>query len=225
MVHLILASQSPRRRQLITLLNYPITCTAAQVNEDSITDPKPTLNVIETARIKAKAISKQLDKNTANRDTWIISADTTVAVDDMMLNKPANANEAKQMLQTLRGRNHDVHTGIVLLNPHSGQQVADVHTAVVTMRDYTDGEIDTYIATGDPFDKAGAYAIQHPQFRPVSHLDGCFMGVMGLSICHLIQLMNQVNVPMLADLTAVSVAHTPYPPCRLWQQLQPYAKL
>lgn len=226
MINLILASQSPRRRELIQLLGYPVTCTVAHVDEESIADPNPAINVVETAQLKAEAIARSyLPENTTRQQTWIISADTTVALDQMMLNKPTNATDAQSMLKSLRGRNHEVHTGIILLNPDTGQQVAGVHTAVVTMRDYTDAEIDTYIATGDPLDKAGAYAIQHPRFQPVSYLEGCFMGVMGLSICHLIQLMHQLNLPLRADLTAVSTAHAPYPPCRLWQQLQPYAKL
>jgi len=221
MINLILASQSPRRRQLLQLLNMTFTCMVANVDEESITDPDPAVNVVETARMKAHAITSQYLHE--NKDTqspvWIIAADTTVALGARMLNKPKDAQDARLMLQSLRNRAHEVHTGVVLLNPVSDQQVSGVNTAVVTMRDYTNSEIDDYIATGDPLDKAGAYAIQHPQFRPVAKLDGCFMGVMGLSICHLVQMMNQVTLPVLADLTAVSTAHSPYPPCQLWQTI------
>jgi len=223
MLHLILASQSPRRRQLLQLLNTPFTCVAANVDEDTVTDPDPASNVMETARLKANAIAAKYlhaDSQPYNESAWIIAADTTVALGRHMLNKPQDAEDARFMLQKLRWCDHEVHTGVVLLNPLTGKQVGGVHTAVVTMRDYADAEIDAYIATGDPFDKAGAYAIQHPQFRPVSQLHGCFMGVMGLSICHLILLMNQLELPVLADLTAVSTAHTPYPPCSLWEQLR-----
>ncbi len=221
MINLILASQSPRRRHLLQLLNTPFTCMAANVDEESITDPDPAVNVLETARVKAHAIANQYlhEINRVNRPTWILAADTTVALGSKMFNKPANAQDARKMLKSLRDRAHEVHTGVVLLNPVTNQQVSGVNTAVVTMRDYSDAEIDAYIATGDPLDKAGAYAIQHPQFRPVARLDGCFMGVMGLSICHLIQMMNQLELPMAADLTAVSAAHAPYPPCQIRQTI------
>ncbi len=78
------------------------------------------------------------------------------------------------------------------------------------MRSYSDQEIIDYIATGDPLDKAGAYAIQHPQFQPVAQLEGCFLGVMGLSICHLLQLLSQMNVPMIANMTLLNAAHQYY---------------
>lgn len=220
-VILILASQSPRRRQLLQLLNMPFTCMVANVDEESITNPDPAVNVVETAQIKGHAIAGQYlrDIGDKNRNAWIIAADTTVALKARMLNKPKDADEARSMLQALRNRAHEVHTGVVLLNPVTNQQMSGVNTAVVTMRDYTNAEIDDYIATGDPLDKAGAYAIQHPQFRPVATLDGCFMGVMGLSICHLIQMMNGVGLPVMANVTAVSTSHAPYPACDLWHQI------
>jgi septum formation protein len=85
--------------------------------------------------------------------------------------------------------------------------LASVHTAAVTMRDYSDEEIDAYIATGDPFDKAGGYAIQHPTFRPVAALQGCYLGVMGLSLCDLILLLREMGVPDRFDPAALVDAH------------------
>ena len=119
------------------------------------------------------------------------------------------------MLTALRNRTHEVHTGAVLLELATGREVSGVNTAVVLMRDYTDAEIEAYVASGDPLDKAGAYAIQHPGFRPAAHLEGCFTGVMGLSLCHLAQLMEQLGLPDRADLTAVRQAHQHYP-CALY---------
>jgi len=119
MINLILASQSPRRRQLLQLLNMPFTCQVANVDEESITDPDPAVNVVETARMKAHAIAnKYLHKVWgAEKSTWIIAADTTVALGSRMLNKPKDAQDARSMLQSLRNRAHEVHTGVVLLNP------------------------------------------------------------------------------------------------------------
>ncbi|MCP5100655.1 MAG: septum formation protein Maf [Chloroflexi bacterium] len=217
MTHLILASQSPRRRELIQHLNLPVAYISANVDEAQITNPIPIVNVIETARLKAHAIAKT---QTFAPDTWIVAADTTVALAERMLNKPTNRADARNMLLSLRGRAHFVHTGVVLLNPVTGQEAADVHSATVTMRNYSNEEIDAYIATGDPLDKAGAYGIQHEQFKPVAHLDGCFMGVMGLSICHLIQMITSCGIELRVSLTAVSQAHNQYHNCSIFPQLQ-----
>jgi predicted house-cleaning NTP pyrophosphatase (Maf/HAM1 superfamily) len=89
----------------------------------------------------------------------------------------------------------------------SGREVLGSHTAVVKMRRYTEQEMSAYIASGDPLDKAGAYAIQHPIFRPVEQLNGCFLGVMGLSICHLLQLLRQIDLPFQAELASLETAH------------------
>jgi MAF protein len=211
MTKLVLASQSPRRRELIKLLGYPFETMSADVDESQVTDPEPAVNVVGTARLKSVAIAEQLRGRAGYEDAIIIAADTTVALDGEMLGKPTDAADARRMLTALRNRSHEVHTGVTLLALASGQEVSGVNTAVVTMRDYSDSEMDAYIATGDPMDKAGAYAIQHAAFQPVAHLDGCFTGVMGLSICHLLQLTAQLGLPLRADLTAVAQAHQHYP--------------
>ncbi|MCB8942911.1 MAG: septum formation protein Maf [Ardenticatenaceae bacterium] len=212
-VHLILASQSPRRRELIKLLGLPFSAISANVNEDSITDPNPAVNVIKTAELKAQTIAAQIQPT---NPSIIIAADTTVALDNEMLGKPQNTADAERMLLTLRGRTHEVYTGTILVDMRSGEMVKGVCTAVVTMRPYTKEEINTYIATGDPLDKAGAYAIQHPQFSPVAHLNGCYLGVVGLSICHLLQLLNQLNICTKPNLATLHAAHQTTP-CPLFE--------
>ncbi len=218
MVKLILASQSPRRRELIKLLGYPVRVESADVDESLVTDPDPAVNVVETARLKAVKIAEQWRQSSDKGDVVIVAADTTVALQGEMLGKPADAADARRMLRALRNRSHDVHTGVVLLALETGREVSGVNTAVVTMRDYSEAEIETYIASGDPMDKAGAYAIQHPTFRPVARLDGCFTGVMGLSVCHLLHLFSQLDLTMRADLTAVTTAHQHYP-CLLLDEI------
>lgn len=203
MVKFILASQSPRRQSLIKLLGYPFSVKVADADEASITHPDPAANVVKTAVLKANIIAQQIEAN----DSIIIAADTTVALAGQMLGKPRDADEAVMMLQSLRNRAHEVHTGCVLLDLRSGRQVERVTTAVVTMRDYTDEEIAAYVASGDPLDKAGAYAIQHPVFKPVARLDGCYTAVMGLSVCDLILALDDLNVPRRVDLTAVYHTH------------------
>ena len=207
--HLLLASQSPRRRELIQLLGYPFSVRSADVDEGSVTQPDPAVNVVQTAALKAQSIAAQ--GRVQPEATIIVAADTTVALEQEMLGKPKDKPEAVRMLSALRGRRHEVHTGVVLLEISSGRLIKGVHTAVVTMRAYSDDEITAYVGTGDPLDKAGAYAIQHPQFQPVSYLEGCYLGVMGLSICHLIELLAKLGMQRLAELPAIHQAHRGYP--------------
>lgn len=207
-IQLLLASQSPRRRQLIQLLNYPVQVITADVDERSITHPNPATNVVQTAELKAHTIAKTL--NLQIPSSIMIAADTTVALNGRMLGKPADEAEAWQMLIDLRDQVHQVHTGLFLIDLRTGQEISGVNTAVVTMRSYTNEEIAAYIATNDPMDKAGAYAVQHPVFRPVAHIEGCYLCVVGLPVCYLIQLLNQLDMPVLADETVVWQAHQGY---------------
>jgi septum formation protein len=194
---IILASASPRRQALIQLLQRPVHVRVAEVDEESVTHPAPTINVIETARLKAEAVAA-----VTAEDALIIAADTTVALAGQMLNKPADPAEAAAMLRQLRDRTHQVHTGIAILETATGRTATAASTTEVTMRAYSDAEIAAYVATGDPLDKAGAYAIQHTGFRPVAALEGCYTGVVGLSLCRLAELLQalgmQVSLPVAA---------------------------
>ena len=209
MTHFILASLSPRRRELLQLCGYPFDIITVPVDENSVTDPDPIQNCVQTAQLKAKSLSDDL-MVFPKPQSIIIAADTIVSVDGQMLGKPGGTAEALHMLMLLRGRSHQVHTGVSVIDLESKREVHGHHTAKVTMRSYSDQEIIDYIDTGDPLDKAGAYAIQHPQFQPVAQLEGCFLGVMGLSICHLLQLLSQMNVPMIANMTLLNAAHQCY---------------
>jgi septum formation protein len=128
-----------------------------------------------------------------------------------ILGKPDDADTAVHTLRQLRRQRHHVHTGMVLVDLATGRTLEEVTTVPVTMRNYSDAEIDAYVATGDPLDKAGAYAIQHPVFQPVARLEGCYLGVMGLSICHLVQLLRQLDVTVTADRQRLYRVHDGYP--------------
>ena len=197
MTRLVLASGSPRRRELIQLLGLTLSVATADVDEESVTDPDPQRNVIETARIKAAAVARTLAE-----PAIVIGADTTVVCDGAMLNKPGDAAEATAMLRLLRGRTHQVHTGLALLATAGGRWVTDVATIDVPMRAYTDTEIAAYVATGDPFDKAGGYAIQQRDFHPVVNLSGCYAGVVGLPLCHLTRSLRRLGVAPAVDIAA-----------------------
>jgi len=193
-VTLILASNSPRRRQLLAITGWEFTVSVADVDETPLENETPADYVIRLAQTKARTIAER----TAG-EHLILAADTTVVDGLDILGKPADEAEAVAMLTRLRGRTHQVYTGIALLRKSDGLLLTDLCVTDVPMRNYTDEEIRAYVASGDPFDKAGAYAIQHDGFRPVARMDGCYAGVMGLPLCHVVRLMRRMNVPPAAD--------------------------
>ena len=205
MQQLILASASPRRQALIQLFGLPVTIQAADVDEAVIREPDPVRMVLATARLKAAWVAAR-----QKRPALVIGSDTTVALEGQMLGKPADHVEARRMLQALRGRVHQVHTGVVIIDSETGRSQADVATVDVPMRAYSDSEIEAYIASGDPLDKAGAYGIQHAGFRPVDNLTGCYAGVMGLPLCHLANLLGRFQVPVIPTIAADCQAQNHY---------------
>ena len=191
---IILGSQSPRRRQLITLLAQNVETRAADVDEESVSGATPAEDALVTARLKVTAIVAELQAEGAT-DFVVVGSDTNVALVERILQKPLSKAEANEMLHALRAVAHQVHTAIVVQR-FDGVEVSEVSTSDVYMRDYSEAEIAAYIATGDPMDKAGGYAIQHPTFVPVSHWEGCFAGIMGLSLCTTARLLRQVGVEL-----------------------------
>jgi septum formation protein len=175
---LLLASQSPRRRELLTLLGLPFETDASDVDEAPKAGEPPVALAARLSQAKAQACP-------ADHAVIIIACDTIVALDGQALGKPYDADEAAEMLRRLRGRPHSVYTAVTLLEKDAGRAVTDVAETQVTMRAYTDAELAAYVASGDPLDKAGAYAIQHPGFHPVADVRGCFANVIGLPLCHL----------------------------------------
>jgi MAF protein len=179
MKKLTLASNSPRRRKLLSLLGWSFEVIPADINEDRDPGEPPEGYVCRLAHQKADAI-------TVFNSGLIVAADTIVVDENEFLGKPTDEEDARRMLKRLRGRVHQVYTGIALMDSGTGQFYEAVCCTDVPMRDYSDAEIDAYIATGDPLDKAGAYAIQHAGFHPVEGLTGCYASVMGLPLCHLL---------------------------------------
>ncbi len=183
---LILASNSPRRSELLGLLRLPFEVSPANITEIRKFEEPPVDYVLRLARHKAAAIADV-------QAGLVIAADTTVLDGNAVLEKPADRGDARRMLQQLCGRIHQVYTGIAIIDTGSGQFYADVCCTDVPMRAYTKAEMEAYIATGDPLDKAGAYGIQHPGFHPVEDLQGCFASVMGLPLCHLLVGLRTLN--------------------------------
>jgi septum formation protein len=173
---LVLASQSPRRRELLTQAGYHFTVQPADIPEDPLPNENPVAYVTRLARQKAQAVYDQL----ADPSATVLGADTTVTVDDEILGKPADSQDAARMLRLLSGRSHRVITGVALVTAHSCEVAAEV--TAVRFLTLSDEEIASYISTDEPLDKAGAYAIQGRAARWIPRIVGCYFNVVGLPL-------------------------------------------
>lgn len=212
MPKIILASGSPRRQQFLRELGLPFVVQVANIDEAPQPAEAPIALALRLATTKAKAVAARLD--TAEQDYVIIAADTVVALGQELLGKPVDDADATTMLTALRDRPHEVHTGVSVLRWPGGEQQSCVNTTQVQMRDYSDAEIAAYVATGDPLDKAGAYAIQHPDFAPVCALRGCMAGVIGLPLGDLRTLLKTVGVDVTAAIPPVCRRQTAFSCCQ-----------
>ncbi len=174
---IVLASGSPRRRELLAALGVTYEVDPADVDETT-DEPDPVRVAEDLALLKARTVS------TRHPDAVVIGSDTVVALDGALLGKPANADEARAMLRSLRGRAHEVVTGVAVITGGDAARTEHVthSSTAVTMREYTDEEVEAFIATGSPFDKAGGYASQDPVFAPTARIEGCPCGVVGLPL-------------------------------------------
>jgi septum formation protein len=194
---LILGSVSPRRKELMALGGWKFTVMPANVDESLLEGEGAQEYVLRIAEEKARTVGKL-----APPGRLVISADTTVVdPEGVILAKPLHEGEAYEMLDRLRDRTHQVITGVVVFDTSQNLVQRAFCTTHVHMRSYTDPEIQSYIASGDPFDKAGGYAIQHDEFHPVEQITGCYANVVGLPVCTLARLLKffghetQVQVP------------------------------
>ena len=188
---LILASQSPRRKELLGLLGIPFTVQVSQADETM--DPKeaPAAQVEAVSRRKALAIP-------ADPDSVILAADTIVVCDGIILGKPRDSEDAVRMLQMLSGHTHQVMTGMTVLyknQVHSCTEITDV-----TFRQLSQREILRYVDSGEPMDKAGAYGIQGGAALFAETLHGDYYNVMGLPVCRLVQLLREAVPELMEDI-------------------------
>lgn len=179
---ILLASSSPRRREILSRTDVPFSIVPANLDEDGFAESfqgsYPEL-VEALAVAKARAVAQ----TQPGFEGLILAADTTVILDGDMLAKPRDPDEAIRMLRRLRGRMHQVATGVALYDCQAEKLESARATTNVWMRSYSDEEIAAYVATGDPLDKAGAYAVQHELFHPVERVEGCYLTVVGLPLC------------------------------------------
>jgi septum formation protein len=189
-MNLILASQSPRRKELLGLFHIPFTVRVADIDETMDPNRAPYSEVARVSRLKALAVPREADD-------VVVAADTIVVCEGNVLGKPHDAAEAKEMLRLLSGRDHQVMTGMTVLRGDNAAvvtEVTDLHFRVLT-----DKEIDAYIASGEPMDKAGAYGIQGGAALFCQRLEGDYYNVMGLPVCRLTQILRELAPELMGD--------------------------
>ncbi len=194
-VSLLLASASPRRRQILSRLGLPYSVCISPVDEDAMQkEYQGEIRGLAEWTATHKALAALTMPEAAHR--LVITADTTVLLNGEVLGKPYDKAHARELLLSLRGRWHHVVTGVVVCTIVDGkpQLRSGSCDTPVLMRPYSEEEVDAYIATGDPLDKAGAYGIQHPEFQPTERIKGCYLNVVGLPLCVLVDLLAEFNV-------------------------------
>lgn len=174
---LILASGSPRRKELLGLLNIPFEIKPADIDESPLENEDVAKLVERLSKSKAEHIAKD------HRDSLVIAADTLVSINGNILSKPENDEEGLSFLKMLSGNMHIVYSGYCL--SHQGEARASVLTSKVYLRDLDKEELNWYLSTGEGKDKAGAYAIQGYGATLVEHIEGCYFNIVGLSLAHL----------------------------------------
>jgi len=186
----ILASQSPRRRLLLGQLGLEFEIMPSNIDETGhpVSD-NPSDYALSLALLKAKDIVAGIDY-----PALVIGSDTIVVIDGQILNKPTDEADAKRMLGTLSGNTHTVYTAVALVDSSTGREMTDVKSTSVTFRELTEDEIDAYVASGSPLDKAGAYGIQD-DFGAVfiSHIEGCYYNIVGLPLEMLYSMLKQFS--------------------------------
>ena len=184
---IILASNSPRRREALSIAGYKFEIIPGNIDEETAQGLPPDVMTLELAKRKALYIKDFIENHYASgKPTLIIGADTTVYINGVCLGKPKNEKDATRMLTLLQGQAHEVYTGVCIIGAFSDFETKTfVEKTIVNMRALTPKEISAYIATGEPFDKAGAYGIQEKGALLIERICGDYFNVAGLPLCKL----------------------------------------
>ena len=185
--NMVLASASPRRRELLNGLGLDFSIVPADVPEDPLPGEKPQQMVERLSRDKALKVAARMDEG------FVVGGDSTVVHLGESLGKPQDDDEARVMLRRLRGTTHHVCTGLTVINVATGISTTVSMTSEITLREFTDDEIEASLATGTPRDKAGAYAVQDTGLRPASGWEGCYHNIIGLPTCLLLEALDELG--------------------------------
>ena len=184
----ILASASPRRRELLGELMQDLTVIPSRVDEKPLEGETPEDHVLRLSREKALEVSRE------NPGRWVLGADTVVIIDGEMLGKPGTPGEAKQMLGTLSGRTHRVITGFTLVQEDGGVFISESVESSVIFKDISMDEMEWYTATSEPYDKAGGYAVQGKASFFIREIVGSYTNVIGLPLCEVVTALEKAGV-------------------------------
>ncbi|MCR8629596.1 Maf family protein [Paenibacillus radicis (ex Xue et al. 2023)] len=193
---LILASSSPRRQELIRTLQLPYEIRVSDVNEDTEPGLTPAEIVEQLSGRKAAAVC-EMYKSELSKECVVIGSDTIVVLDGQVLGKPKDRQDASRMLNALQGREHQVFSGVACLDLSSGTQLVDHQVTSVYMKPLSDEQIERYILTGEPMDKAGSYAIQGLGATIVERIEGDYFNVVGLPMSLLSDLLKRLGIAVL----------------------------
>jgi septum formation protein len=197
-MHLILASASPRRAEILRNAGFDLEVRPAHVDESLRQDESAADYVCRLAEEKVRAIALQLRGQAIPEPSVIIGADTAVVANGEILGKPTSDEDARRMFHILSGKTHEVFTGLALMSMPSQQISVSFEMTRVTFAEISEDEIEEYISTGEPFDKAGGYGIQGRGGRFIPQIEGCYFNVMGLPLARLYAMLRELN----ADLPA-----------------------
>lgn len=203
-MQLVLASTSPRRQELLSLLGVPFAACPPQFEERLVPGLRPSEQVLRFAVEKARSIS------TLQPTALVLGSDTIIELDGDCLGKPADAADARAMLQRLAGRTHQVHTAVAVSRRSPPTEKQDLVTAWVTMKPYDAAEIEAYLATGESLGKAGAYSIQGRAADFITAVQGDFTAVVGLPLRAVAQLLTAAGVTVPRDVERL-YREKPYP--------------
>ncbi len=193
-----LASSSPRRQELVRMLQLPVHIYPSNTDE-SIDPGTPPAHIVEQLSMRKASAVKQhiLAESESAVDGVILGSDTIVVLNGQVLGKPTDANHANEMLSALQGHTHEVLTGIALLDLKTEHAIIRHRITKVTMKQLTTNQIDRYIATGEPLDKAGSYGIQGIGATLIDSIDGCYFNVVGLPISLLSDMLDEMGMGVL----------------------------
>jgi len=194
---LILASKSPRRKELLEQIGIDIRICPSNMDEDTVNVKNPEEYVKELSFLKAE--------NTApfHPDSWILGADTIVVVQGQILGKPQSKEDAVKMLNQLNHCEHSVYTAFCVINQKKKSKIIQLVETIVQFKHLTDQEIRWYVNTGEPFDKAGAYAIQGIGAFLVKGISGSYSNVVGSPVCEVVDILTKLNIIQFKDLNHV----------------------
>lgn len=188
---LILASGSPRRAEILRNAGFTFETIAAGVDETPLRGEGAEAYVLRVARAKACAVASRL--RGSEGDAFVLAADTIVSAEGELLGKPADADDARRMLRLLSGRTHEVLTGVAIATRPAGDEIAAAEKTRVTFRALAESDIENYISSGEPFDKAGGYGIQGLGGRFIPRIEGCYFNVMGLPLARASAMLDELE--------------------------------